>query len=349
MNNSWGVLLLAVLSGYLLAVATYLLLQGGSSSVALFSSTGNGNSYSNQTTWDEEEQMMMTDEGGDENDEDQFAMVESSVTCIVLFLILLTIAFEKAKHHILHAADRNLKPTIEALFGEMTVLGFVSAISFTLSQLGVFSVLSENLFEEDETLLELFEFVHYFLFLIMVFFVGFVLLLVKEASQMEHEWRQMDKACKDPLYMGKLVDEQDNDISSGGAGRNNILLPSKSWLEYLYKSSLLLFCSNNKKSSSSAFQKDLLLFHGLRQEFLLERASDDSPYFPPAADNHRVDQNFQFGRYLNVCLGHTLGNVVEVYPITWCCFVVLTIVYYGILCLVSSNDAWVRNTFFSVR
>jgi hypothetical protein len=314
---TWGTLLLAVLGGYLLAVATFLLFttshHNGNNAEAEERYHWRVSRYSSSRSRGVEEEI-------EEAEVDEFTM-NSAVTCIVLFLILLTIAFEKAKQYILHAADRNLKPTIEAIFGEMTVLGFVSAISFTLSQLGVFSILSENLFHEDDILLELFEFVHYFLFLIMIFFVGFVLLLVREASHMEHEWRKMDKACNDTVYMSKLILENNDKIGIKSA-------PSKNWLTYLYKSLLA--------RKSFQFEEDLQLFHGLRQDFLHERGSEE-PFSP--AEN-RVNGNFNFGGYLNVCLGHTLENIVEVYPITWFCFIGLTICYYCLLCL-SSSDTWV--------
>lgn len=241
--------------------------------------------------------------------------METSISCIVLFLISLTIAFEKAKHHILHTAERDLRPAVEALFGEMTVLGFVSAIAFTLTQCGVFSFLSEKLFHEDGLLLELFELVHYFLFLVMIFFVGLFLLLIHEATAMEREWLKMDRACNDNAYMMKFLEKNRNDLTK----------PPPNWPKYLYR----IFFS---KTNAHGFERDLMVFYGLRKEFLLERSSE-APFEPAG---NRLDESFNFGRYLSVCLGHTLEKVVEVYPITWGCFMVLTLIY-GTLCLISSD------------
>jgi hypothetical protein len=84
-----------------------------------------------------------------------------TVTVIVLLLIVLKIAFEKAKEHIEESADHNMKPIIGSLLGEMTVLGFLSNSTYCVTQLGFFEHISTSLFREEEELQETFEFVHY--------------------------------------------------------------------------------------------------------------------------------------------------------------------------------------------
>ena len=80
----------------------------------------------------------------------------------MLVLIALTIAFEWGKEYIHESADVHMKEIIDSMFGEMTILGFLSVVTFCITKTGYFEYLSKKLFgaEEEEALLELFEFVH---------------------------------------------------------------------------------------------------------------------------------------------------------------------------------------------
>jgi hypothetical protein len=234
-----------------------------------------------------------------------------------LLLIVLTIAFEKAKEHIEESADRNMKPIIGSLFGEMTVLGFLSIFTFCVTQLGFFEHISMSLFGKEEELQETFEFVHYMLFFIMVFFVVSVLNLVFGAENMEATWWTMNAACRDAEYMTQLdalVVEQE----------------SMGWISYLCGT--LFPCT---KTSTRRFRNNLMLFRGIRDEFLSERSMEP----PFDANPNRVADDFNFGRYLSICLGHTLGHVVEVNVLTWSFFAVLTVVFFGVILAVANQVA----------
>jgi len=66
-----------------------------------------------------------------------------------------------------------MKPLLESLFSEMTVLGFLGVITFLVSKVGVLSEISVVVFgeSEEEFLTELLETVHYVLFGVMCFFI----------------------------------------------------------------------------------------------------------------------------------------------------------------------------------
>jgi hypothetical protein len=255
--------------------------------------------------------------------------VDTTVTVIVLLLIVLTIAFETIKHHIEHSADRNMRPIISSLFGEMTVLGFLSIFTFCVTKLGFFEKISTQLFgeEEEEALLETFEFVHYMLFFVMVFFVISVLTLVGGAKKTEKTWSTMDRACRDAHYLMAL-----DDLESRDESRN----PGKSgWFVYFAQSVLLPTCFRSK---SKDYRKSLSLFRGLRSEFVLER-SLVAP-FSPNATNH-VEEDFNYGQYLGICLGHELAHVVHVNLLTWVFFAILTVLLYGVV-MALDNQITVR-------
>lgn len=251
--------------------------------------------------------------------------MNSAVTWIVLLLIVLTIAFESIKEHIEESADRNMRPIIASLFGEMTVLGFLSIFTFCVTKLGFFETISTKVFgeEEEEELLETFEFVHYMLFFVMVFFVISVLTLVAGAENTEVMWSKMDKACRDRDYLRVLDDIESNDES-----RNE---GESGWLRYFIQSLLLPSCFRSK---SKDFRKRLSLFRGLRFEFVLER-SLVAPYTPNAT-NH-VEEDFNYGQYLSICLGHELAHVVHVNLLTWVFFALLTLLLHGVTMALSNR------------
>lgn len=100
-----------------------------------------------------------------------------TIVVIVLLLVLLTIIFEEIKEHVEHHVPDSLVSVVEKLFGELMVLGFLSIVTFILSELNVFATVSVKLFGEDEKgeIGEYFEFVHYSIFLLMLIFCAKVL------------------------------------------------------------------------------------------------------------------------------------------------------------------------------
>ena len=228
------------------------------------------------------------------------------------------------KEHVEETADRNMKPIIQSLFGEMTVLGFLSIFTFCVTKLGVFRTLSIQLFgqQEQQALLETFEFVHYLLFFIMVSFVCLVLLLVSAAKRIEEQLWTMDRAARDDEYMDKVRQHVNQNSNASG--------DKSSWLVYCCKS--LVPCMYSRKQR---LMEDLVLFEGVRKEFLLERSVTQP--FEPAEDANRVADDFNFGRYLSICLGHALGHVVEVKIVTWAFFAMVTILFYAFLILIGNS------------
>lgn len=227
-----------------------------------------------------------------------------------------------------------MKPCIEKLFGEMTVLGFLSIFTFCFTKLGFFEQLSTSVFgeEEHEALLETFEFVHYMLFFIMVFFVISVLLLVKGATTMERKWYQMDQKCQH-RKQSALLDRLE---ASGLGGRYN--LREEGLASYLLKSVGLSACCRNPTKD---YVDEWSLFRGLRTEFVMERALD-----PPHSPNstHNIADDFDYGRYLGACLAQEMAHVIHLSPTAWYVLAALTVVYYGLMFTVQ-NEIKVSNAF----
>ena len=212
----WKAIILSALVGYILAVIT---LQPSSATTAGIQTThqeiqiGSSPSFSFgiphrilTTAFDvsDEKEVSADREVGvveveadaeeseqkEEEEEPNAVVLDSSISTIVLLLIALTLIFEYAKESIEESADRNMGPIIQGLFGELTVLGFLSMVTFCVTKMGVFDTLGARLFGEgeEEELLEIFESVHFMLFFIMVFFVINVLVLMRGSKLQSGKW-----------------------------------------------------------------------------------------------------------------------------------------------------------------
>lgn len=254
------------------------------------------------------------DEDEDEDeDEPNITPVNLSVTLlgILTFLIAVTVIFEEAKERIVHSASDRMRPVVDTLFSEMTVLGFLSLVTFSVSKLGVLPSLSTSIFGDgkhnEEYLEELLEMVHYALFLVsrvpcrcrrgvatvttppgaphppaprptnlhpqvMVIFVSVVLLMVAGAGALEVKWNDWNKMA-----------------SEGDAA---------------LKQHILRLMSRPNRRVSIAIE--LAEFTALRKECI--DAREVLPPFACRAASHssNIPEDFNFGQYLSYALAHFL-------------------------------------------
>lgn len=90
------------------------------------------------------------------------------------------------------------------------------------------------------------------------------------------------------------------------------------------------FCSEKLKLFNRApggIIEDLLVFYALREEFIKDRSTQT---FEPAPEEKRVSQDFNFGRYLSICMGKILTDITNVHNYTWYFFTILTLTFYVI-------------------
>jgi hypothetical protein len=83
-----------------------------------------------------------------------------AIVAIVLVLIALTVAFETAKEYLEESVSEDQEIILEKFFGELTVLGFLSMLTFFITKTGVIGHISEQVFGNEEELLEYFEYVY---------------------------------------------------------------------------------------------------------------------------------------------------------------------------------------------
>ena len=104
--------------------------------------------------------------GGEEEEEEKAETtpfkVATTLFCIMTFLAMVTVSFEKGKEYMMEdMATRETRPMVAGLFSELTVLGFLSLVTFVISQANILSKMSAQIFgetaEREEYLTELLE------------------------------------------------------------------------------------------------------------------------------------------------------------------------------------------------
>lgn len=243
------------------------------------------------------------------------------VIVIALFLIAATLAFEFMRDGLEEAVTEDMQIILEKLFGELTILGFLAIVTFVLTQTGILQKLSIEVFGEEEELLEYFEAVHFSIFFIMVFFVFQVLILIKEASETEKQWDEMDLLIK----AGK---SRSRKSMAARQSTREAFMDEK-------KERLLAYCFPQLRNKKKEQRRMHFIFKALREEFLLERSLE--PSFAPAPHDRRVEDDFDFGRYLALAQARTLTRIVEVEERTWMLFGIGIIVFFAI-CLLANRD-----------
>jgi len=117
---------------------------------------------------------------------------EEMALLLMLALIFLSFLFEESKHHIEKRADEHKQIILQALFGELTVLGFIALLTFFLMDSGAFSFLSRRIYGDEDHLLHLFEKVHFGLFFVMVLFLISVSWLIYVQNSASAYWKRLD-------------------------------------------------------------------------------------------------------------------------------------------------------------
>ena len=73
----------------------------------------------------------------------------ATIVAILSFLIAVSVIFDLGKEAIEEEISPELKPMLTAMFGELTVLGFIGIVLFFTFKLSVIQDLNESLYEEE--------------------------------------------------------------------------------------------------------------------------------------------------------------------------------------------------------
>jgi len=233
----------------------------------------------------------------------------SAFFCCIVALIIGTILFDAAKEKIMDAAG-TLKPVVDAMFAELTVLGFIGLLTFVMARTGFLSATSAQVFqtsnsasaeeikENKDRIPEMFEKLHMMLFLVMVIFVLEVGLLIWSVKWIRKRWEAIEKIKESPEAQSKALkayDECEN-MEPTNADAN-------------------LFVEDAGCCQNSNIRPDTYLdYLALRAEFIS----------PRNASNKLVDRDFDFLEYLDLALMKTLAKLITITALEW--IVLLTII-----------------------
>jgi len=270
-------------------------------------------------------------EGGEEGEEEEEEFtplmkfkIATSIFGILTFLLLVTIIFEAAKEYLLEKTSENMKPVIETLFSEMTVLGFLSLFTFTVSKAGALSTLSLMIFEEDlgeeegEAFLEeMFESIHYDLFLVMVLYIMQVLFMIKLGMSAEKEWSDQNKLIGAPDEMHKLLE------------RFNQLKRQRST------------CFGGQAQKEMKAIQETFRFASIKKEFICGR--DVFTHIHDLEDA-QLSPDFDYGQYLTFNMSKIMAEIVEITTGTWAIMWIF-LLFFTLVMWTSQNNmellAWV--------
>jgi len=275
------------------------------------------------------------EEGGEEEEEEFIGKGQGSfaITCIILVLFALTIMFEELKEFIEETYNKSdMAPIIESLFAEMTVLGFVSVFTFALTKSGIFGPAANLILgakEGEHELLELFEEVHYGLFFMMLFYVFYVLVIIKEGITTADEWNKNEHGGN-VSSVEKYVNEVEELIEWHKERKANQSVVARVFRRYFLG-----------RSNEIAQMHEKLVYYALRQEFIEER-SLQTP-FEPSPPGIRVSEAFNFARYLGMCFGKVVGHSVNIETNMWVILAILNIAFYFVVKSLDydlTNIAW---------
>ena len=76
---------------------------------------------------------------------------------ICVFLITIKVVFEVGKHKLENGVPPMMTSVMNAMFGELTVLGFIALVAYMLLRFGAISAVSRLVYHDPEHLLHLFE------------------------------------------------------------------------------------------------------------------------------------------------------------------------------------------------
>lgn len=253
--------------------------------------------------------------GHEEEEEEELSVspfaFATCVFCIITLLLVVTVLFERMQEYLYHnMSSRFTRPMISSLFEEMTVLGFLSLVTFSISQAGLLKRVSVKIFDHSEEgeheLTELFEEVHYLLFAVMILFIVQVIVLLVMANRTVEKWRWMNKEAQSPDDVTKWM----NLYSKEKAKKCKFTFP---------------------RSDAYSF----LAFRSLRKEFIEMR--HPLPPYHFAIPEKQLPITFDYAEYLSICLGHFLAEIVELPPVAWLCLWTMCGIFYVTYLLVKGD------------
>lgn len=110
------------------------------------------------------------------------------IVFFISFILALSVLFESGREHVEHATPEAFRPILLSLYGELTLLGFIGVLLFSIFQTKYVQELSMAYFGEPEAIEEIGERVHMFLFLVMMVFLLQAGALARFGLDLQRKW-----------------------------------------------------------------------------------------------------------------------------------------------------------------
>jgi len=240
----------------------------------------------------------------------------TSVFLLITSLIIISSIFELLKDKLVESVSENMEKVVDVLFSELTVLGFLSLMTFVIGRIGVLEKLSAFAFkdvvdpEEGKYVLgELLETVHFDLFLVMVIFIFQTVLLIGLGEQTEKEWKHLDQLFLD----AQKLEEQRNILQENTSVR---------WWNFEVRKKIdfaLRFFEHNS----------------IRKEFIIGR--DLLPPFEQRNVTEQLPLDFDYSQYLSLCMCNFMAELIEMSVKTWLVLEIFLVVFYILMYETTNN------------
>ena len=226
---------------------------------------------------------------------------------ICFVLISVTIFFEIAKHQLEHNVPPMMTKILEAMFGELTVLGFIALFAYFMIKFGVIEMLSMTLYHDPEHLLHLFEDIHFMLFFVMLIFLFQACILVVATLRAEDFFMRTEAL----LMMAPPLEKTSPADAAAAAAVAQMLATYKAARAHCC--TRICICPRMLWGYREAEAKEELTYSLLRARFI----------FPPRVEAGKTSlpADFDFSTYLRLRCVHEVAHTLHVSPATWSCII----------------------------
>ena len=225
---------------------------------------------------------------------------------ICVMLITVTIIFEIAKHHMEHNVPPMMASILQAMFGELTVLGFIALYTYFMIKLGVIEYVSLKIYHDPEHLLHLFEDIHFMLFFVMLTFLFQACILVMATLRAEDFFSRTEKLISSVPALEKA------------APADAAAAPAVAQMLATYKAARshcctrICLCPRLLWGYREAEAKEELTYALLRSRFVFPDPSKEM-----GGAKSTLPADFDFSTYLRLRCCHEVAHTLHVSPNTW--------------------------------
>lgn len=239
------------------------------------------------------------------------------------------------------------KLVVNALFGEVTVLGFIALVTFFMIKSHMFERLSLQIYGNETHMLHLFEDVHFGLFFTMMLYLLLVIWVLYVQSKAVSKWEDLEFQAREFLREHSVPTAASNPKPSFMARKPikppAVPMPRVEYLEWRYNGGGRIPVGfDGVTRDDGGPGPDMELGAGLPtqtppseelHQYMLMRQRFIWGCRTGGVGGRRrsdVDQSFDFGKYLENCAAIVMRDVVTVHEVTWVAIALFMLLAYAL-------------------